>query len=62
MNPGQTGATCYMLVPSILQAPAPLCARQWKMVRDLAHNIIPPLYLTCGLTMGYLAYRRKLPA
>jgi len=51
-----------MLVPSIMEAPPSLCARQWKKVRDLGHNLIPPLYLTCGLSLGYLAYRRKLPA
>ncbi|KAF2183027.1 hypothetical protein K469DRAFT_710979 [Zopfia rhizophila CBS 207.26] len=54
---GQNAALSYASVPAILQAPAPLAARQWKKMFTTARKVGPTCAIIGMLATGYLAYR-----
>lgn len=57
---GQNAAMSYAFIPAILLAPAPLAARQWKKVYDMGQRAGPPLAISSGLALAYVAYNRIL--
>ncbi|KAF2463248.1 uncharacterized protein BDR25DRAFT_307855 [Lindgomyces ingoldianus] len=52
---GQNAAFSYATVPALLEAPAPLAARQWKKVFDLGKKVGPILAVAGTIATGYLA-------
>lgn len=48
----------YGFVPSIMLAPAPLAAKQWKNVFDAGKKAGPILAIISALSTGYVAYNR----
>ncbi|OCK77577.1 hypothetical protein K432DRAFT_384580 [Lepidopterella palustris CBS 459.81] len=56
---GQSAAISYATVPSILLAPAPLAARQWKKLFGIGARVAPGLSIVSAVACGYLAYRES---
>ncbi|KAI5243213.1 DUF1772-domain-containing protein [Aureobasidium subglaciale] len=54
---GSLGSFSFMSVPALMDAPAPLLAKQWKKIFDIGKVTLPPLALVSGAIFGYLAYR-----
>lgn len=46
-----------MTVPALLDAPAPLLAKQWQKVFDTGKVVAPPLSILSSAIFGGLAYR-----
>ncbi|KAF1816694.1 hypothetical protein P152DRAFT_454918 [Eremomyces bilateralis CBS 781.70] len=53
---GQSAATTYILCPSIMEAPAPLLAKQWRSAWTKGRAIGPPLVVGLTATFGFLAF------
>jgi hypothetical protein len=49
----------FMMIPSLLEAPAPLLAKQWKKAYDKGKALAPPISLLASGIFGYLAYRER---
>ena len=56
---GSTGSISWQSVPALMDAPAPLLARQWKKIFDQGKVVAPPMALISSAIFGYLAYRGK---
>jgi len=54
---GQTASTTYLFTPALLEAPAPLLARQWKKVWLTARSTAPVFSIGLSVLFGYLAYK-----
>ncbi|KAJ9637128.1 hypothetical protein H2199_007414 [Coniosporium tulheliwenetii] len=54
---GQSAALSYILVPSILEAPAPLAVRQWRKAFNIGKIVGPVLSVLSGGIFAYLANR-----
>jgi len=50
-----------MSSPALLDAPAPLLAKQWKKMFDSGKVVAPPLSIVGAAIFGALAYRGKHP-
>lgn len=57
MSLGQQAATTYAFVPALLQAPAPLLAKQWRTAWEKAKATLPAATIACTSIFGFLAYR-----
>ena len=57
-NPGQNAALSFVVVPTILKAPAPVAARQWKTMYDIAKDAGRSLILVGSAAFAYVAYNR----
>ncbi|KAK4982232.1 hypothetical protein LTR66_009394 [Elasticomyces elasticus] len=57
---GSTIAATTVTVPSLLEAPAPLLAKQWRKMYDLIGGVSPAVSAVCGLTFAGLAYREPM--
>lgn len=53
---GQNTTFSFSSVPSLMLAPAPLAARQWKQVFDQGKIVGPGLAVVGTIATGYLAY------
>ncbi|KAF2728149.1 hypothetical protein EJ04DRAFT_449939 [Polyplosphaeria fusca] len=54
---GATTNMTFTFVPAILQAPAPLAAKQWHTMHDRIHDLmVGPLSIAASIAMGYVAY------
>lgn len=56
-NPGAIGSISWQSVPALLDAPAPLLAKQWKKIFDQGKVVAPPMAAISSAIFGYLAYR-----
>ena len=56
---GAIGSISWQSVPALLDAPAPLLARQWKKIFDQGKVAAPPMAVLSSAIFGYLAYRGK---
>ncbi|KAI4732970.1 DUF1772-domain-containing protein [Aureobasidium sp. EXF-12298] len=54
---GAIGSISWQSVPALLDAPAPLLARQWKKIFDQGKVAAPPMAVLSSAIFGYLAYR-----
>ncbi|KAI9664043.1 MAG: hypothetical protein M1821_007534 [Bathelium mastoideum] len=59
---GQSACTSYQAIPAIMEAPAPLLARQWKKLYDIGFRIGPTAYIGNSVIIGWLASRGKYAA
>jgi hypothetical protein len=57
---GAIGSISWQSVPALLDAPAPLLARQWKKIFDQGKVAAPPMAVLSSAIFGYLAYRGML--
>ena len=57
-NSGQNAALSFVVVPTILKAPAPVAARQWKTMYDIAKDAGRSLILIGSTAFAYVAYNR----
>ncbi|ORY14904.1 hypothetical protein BCR34DRAFT_201939 [Clohesyomyces aquaticus] len=53
---GQNATFSVSTIPAVMEAPAPLAARQWKKVFDQGKIVGPALAVASTLATGYLAY------
>lgn len=54
---GAIGSISWQSVPALLDAPAPLLAKQWKKIFDQGKVVAPPMAAISSAIFGYLAYR-----
>ncbi|TKA71749.1 hypothetical protein B0A49_08161 [Cryomyces minteri] len=54
---GHIASASYLVLPSIMQSPAPLLAKQWKTMWVNDRNVGPAITAFSALVFGYLAYR-----
>jgi len=54
---GIQAAESFLLVPSLLQSPAPLLAQQWKTLWKRAGAIMPIAVISCSAVFGWLTSR-----
>jgi hypothetical protein len=50
----------FITVPAIMQAPAPLAAKQWHTVLTVGGGFGIPLALTSAIATAYAAYLRTV--
>ncbi|KAF1958465.1 hypothetical protein CC80DRAFT_408719 [Byssothecium circinans] len=55
---GENMALSFLSVPPILQAPAPLAARQWHQLYDIAKSFALPLTAVATVSTAYVAFRQ----
>ncbi|KAF2125645.1 hypothetical protein P153DRAFT_298963 [Dothidotthia symphoricarpi CBS 119687] len=55
---GATATLSFIAIPTVMLAPAPLAAKQWRSVYDRGILVGPPLSILSTLAIGYLAYNR----
>lgn len=48
----------FVSIPAILQAPAPLAARQWHKLYDIGKSLALPLTAAATLSTAFVAYHR----
>lgn len=51
----------YILVPSVLEAPAPLAVKQWRKAFNIAKIVGPVMSVLSGGIFAYLANRGTSP-
>ncbi len=56
---GQLASASYVLLPLIMQSPAPLLARQWNAMFDQSKKIGPPTLIGLTALFTWLAYKGK---
>lgn len=54
---GHTASATYLCIPSFLQAPAPLLAKQWQQMIRTDLEVGPAIAAFGALTFGFLAYK-----
>ncbi|KAI4797120.1 hypothetical protein E4T44_12020, partial [Aureobasidium sp. EXF-8845] len=54
---GSIGSISWQSVPALMDAPAPLLAKQWKKIFDSGKVVAPPMAAVSSIIFGYLAYR-----
>jgi hypothetical protein len=54
---GAIGSISWQSVPALMDAPAPLLAKQWKKIFDSGKVVAPPMAAISSAIFGYLAYR-----
>jgi len=54
---GKTFVTSFATVPALLEAPAPLLAKQWKKLFDADKLLAPAIALFSSGIFGYISYR-----
>jgi hypothetical protein len=54
---GSIGGISWQFVPALMDAPAPLLAKQWKKMFDSGKIVAPPLSIISAVIFGGLAYR-----
>ncbi|KAF2020487.1 hypothetical protein BU24DRAFT_416169 [Aaosphaeria arxii CBS 175.79] len=55
---GQNAFLSYGACPTIMEAPAPLAARQWVKMYNSAHIVGPITAIASGLSAAYVAYNQ----
>jgi hypothetical protein len=56
---GQNAGLSLTALPAVMQAPAPLAAKQWHSVFTVGGFYARPLAILSALATGYVAYHRK---
>jgi len=56
---GQLASASYVLLPCIMQSPAPLLARQWNAMFVQSRKIGPPTLIGLTALFTWLAYKGK---
>jgi hypothetical protein len=56
---GQNASLSYIAIPALMQASAPVAAKQWEKAYDIGKSTAPPLAIISALATGYVAYHRK---
>lgn len=56
---GQNAGLSFNAVPAVMQAPAPLAAKQWFTVITNGDFYGKPLAILSAIATGYIAYNRK---
>ncbi|KAI4723765.1 DUF1772-domain-containing protein [Aureobasidium sp. EXF-10728] len=54
---GSMASISWISVPALMDAPAPLLAKQWKKIFDQGKTSAPPMAVLSSAIFGYLAYR-----
>jgi len=54
---GQTASTTLLFTSIMLQAPAPLLARQWKTLWFKANGLVPAVSVGMSVLFAWLAWR-----
>jgi len=49
----------FITIPALMEAPAPLLAKQWQKAYSIGKAVAPPLSVITSVVFGYLAYREK---
>ncbi|OAL43546.1 hypothetical protein IQ07DRAFT_616393 [Pyrenochaeta sp. DS3sAY3a] len=52
---GQNASLSFVSIPAVMQAPAPLAAKQWSTVFTIGQAFGPPLAIASALATGYAA-------
>ncbi|KAG2165974.1 DUF1772-domain-containing protein [Aureobasidium pullulans] len=57
---GSIGSISWQSVPALMDAPAPLLAKQWKKIFDQGKVAAPPMAVISAAIFGGLAYREPV--
>jgi hypothetical protein len=60
-RPGSNASLSLIAVPAVMQAPAPLAAKQWYTVLTKGGSYGKALAIISGLASAYVAYNRTSP-
>jgi len=59
MLAGASVMTTIWAIPALMEAPAPIAAKQWKRIYDGGKIVVPPASILSGAIFGFLAWRER---